>query len=34
VIGVAIDMVEGKMYYYRNGESWGLAYNDPELKKG
>lgn len=27
-------MVDGTMIYYRNGESWGLAYKDPELKKG
>lgn len=34
IIGVALDMVEGSMIYYRNGESWGIAYKDPQLKKG
>jgi hypothetical protein len=27
-------MVDGTMIYYRNGESWGQAYKDPELAKG
>ena len=33
-IGVALDMVEGTVTYYRNGESWGVAYKNDELKKG
>lgn len=27
-------MVEGTMVYYRNGESWGVAYKDSQLQKG
>ena len=27
-------MVEGTLAYYRNGEYWGIAYKDNELKKG
>jgi len=27
-------MVDGTMTYYRNGESWDIAYKDMELKKG
>lgn len=34
IVGVALDMVEGTLSYYRNGESWGHAYKDEELKKG
>ena len=34
MVGVAVDMVEGTLAYYRNGEYWGIAYKDNELKKG
>ena len=34
IIGIALDMVEGTLVYYRNGESWGIAYKDPDLKTG
>jgi hypothetical protein len=34
IVGVALDMVEGTLTYYHNGKSWGVAYTDPELKKG
>ena len=27
-------MVEGTLSYYRNGDSWGIAFKDAELKKG
>ena len=33
-MGVALDMVEGTLAYYRNGDYWGVAYKDEELKKG
>lgn len=33
-MGIALDMVEGTLTYYRNGTSWGVAYKDPELAKG
>lgn len=29
IVGVGLDMVEGSMVYYRNGECWGVAYKDP-----
>jgi hypothetical protein len=28
IIGVALDMVEGTMSFYRNNEYWGIAYKD------
>jgi hypothetical protein len=34
IIGVAIDMVEGTLGYYRNETYWGVAFKDDELKKG
>lgn len=34
ILGVALDMVEGTLGYYRNGEYWGNAFKDEELKKG
>ena len=34
VIGVALDMVDGTVSFYKNGFSWGVAYKDEELKKG
>jgi hypothetical protein len=34
IIGIALDMVEGTLVYYRNGQSWGIAFRDDELKKG
>lgn len=34
IIGLALDMVEGTLTYYRNGESWGVAYKDEALKTG
>jgi hypothetical protein len=34
IVGVALDMVEGTLSFYRNNECWGVAYKDPELKKG
>ncbi len=33
-VGVALDMVEGTLSYYRNGENWGIAYTDPEFTHG
>jgi hypothetical protein len=27
-------MVDGTLTYYRNGESWGVAYKDEALKTG
>lgn len=27
-------MIEGTLSYYRNGESWGIAYKDEQLKNG
>lgn len=34
IIGVALDMVEGTLAFYRNNEYWGIAYKDEELKHG
>ena len=33
-MGVALDMVEGTLSYYRNGTCWGVAFKDAELAKG
>ena len=29
IIGVAVDMVEGTLGFYRNGNYWGVAFKDP-----
>ena len=34
IVGVALDMVEGTLAYYRNGNYWGIAFKDPDLRKG
>jgi hypothetical protein len=34
ILGVALDMVDGALTFYYNGNSWGVAYTDQELKKG
>ena len=34
IIGVALDMVDGTLGYYRNQTYWGVAFKDEELKKG
>jgi len=34
IIGVALDMVEGTLGYYRNQAYWGVAFKDDELKNG
>ena len=34
ILGIALDMIEGTLEYYRNGQSWGIAFKDPELAKG
>jgi hypothetical protein len=28
IVGVAVDMVEGTLEYFRNGASWGVAFKD------
>jgi hypothetical protein len=28
IIGVALDMVDGTLAYYRNGQYWGVAFKD------
>lgn len=33
-VGVALDMEEGSLSYYCNGECWGVAFKDEELRKG
>ena len=33
-IGVAIDMIDGTLTFYKNNVSWGIAYKDEELKQG
>ena len=27
-IGIAVDMIDGTIKYYRNNEDWGIAYKD------
>jgi hypothetical protein len=34
IIGVAIDMIEGTLGFYKNNNYWGVAFKDEELKKG
>jgi hypothetical protein len=29
ILGIAVDMVDGTLEYFRNGKSWGIAYKDP-----
>jgi hypothetical protein len=34
IIGVALDMVEGTLGYYRNGQYWGVAFKEEALMQG
>ena len=34
IIGIAVDMVEGTLSYYRNGACWGVAFKDEKLRQG
>lgn len=34
ILGVAVDMIDGTVIYYRNGQSWGVAFKDPQLATG
>lgn len=34
IIGVAVDMVEGTLSFYRNGQNWGVAFKEEALKQG
>lgn len=34
IIGMAVDMIDGTIEYSNNGQSWGCAFEDPQLKKG
>ena len=34
IVGVALDMEVGTLAFYRNGEYWGIAFEDNELRKG
>ena len=34
LIGVLVDMVDGRLSFSRNGEDWGVAYESPELAQG
>ena len=33
-MGMALDMIEGTIEFFRNGQSWGIAFKDAELAKG
>lgn len=33
-VGVMLDMVNGRLSFSRNGDNWGIAFEDPELKQG
>ena len=34
IIGVALDMVEGTLGFYRNGQYWGIAFKEETLRQG
>lgn len=34
IVGVALDMVDGTLTFYRNGECWGEAFRSHELAHG